>query len=69
MGEQVKEIFNWARRRKYLASFFVAFTLVLGIMIGSVISGRVSAMKSFGGTDAQARRTGSIPSTSSFPEL
>lgn len=39
MGEQVKEIFNWARRRKYLASFFVAFTLVVGIMIGSVISG------------------------------
>src|SRR6476646_8488383 len=67
MGEQVKEIFNWARRRKYLASFFVAFTLVLGIMIGSVISGRVSAMKSFGGTDAARLAVPDpIPSPSSF---
>jgi len=67
MGEQVKEIFNWARRRKYLASFFVAFTLVLGIMIGSVISGRVSAMKTFGGTDATRLAVPDpIPSASSF---
>jgi serine protease Do len=67
MGDQVKELFNWARRRKIMASFFVAFTLIVGIMIGSVISGRVSAMKSFSGTDA-ARLTvpDPIPSASSF---
>src|SRR5579859_1356460 len=67
MGEQVKEIFNWARRRKFLASFFVAFTLVVGIMIGSVISGRVSAMKSFSGTNATPLSVPDpIPSASSF---
>ena len=67
MGEQVKEIFNWARRRKFLASFFVAFTLVVGIMIGSVISGRVSAMKSFSGTNATPLTVPDpIPSASSF---
>ena len=46
MGEQVKEIFNWARRRKIMAAFFVGLTLVVGIMIGTVVSGRVSAVKS-----------------------
>ncbi len=67
MGEQVKELFNWARRRKILASVFVGFTLVVGIMIGSVISGRVSAMKAFGGTDAaKLTMPDPIPSASSF---
>jgi serine protease Do len=69
MGEQVKEIFSWARRRKILASFFVAFTLVTGILIGSVISGRVSAMKSFSfsGTNATPLKVPDpIPSASSF---
>src|ERR1700726_1106323 len=67
MGEQVKELFNWARRRKIMASFFVAFTLVTGIMIGSVISGRVSAMKSFSGTNATPLTVPDpIPSASSF---
>ncbi len=67
MGEQVKELFNWARRRKIMASFFVAFTLVVGIMIGSVISGRVSAMKSFSGTDAAHLTVPDpIPAASSF---
>src|SRR5208282_6459674 len=67
MGEQVKEIMNWARRRKIMASFFVAFTLVTGILIGSVISGRVSAMKAFGGTDATKLVVPDpIPSASSF---
>ncbi|MGH9742724.1 MAG: Do family serine endopeptidase [Candidatus Acidiferrum sp.] len=63
----MKELFNWARRRKILASFFVGFTLVVGIMIGSVISGRVSAMKSFGGTDAARLSVPDpIPSANSF---
>src|SRR5437879_5996180 len=56
MGEQVRELFNWARRRKILAAVFVAFTLTVGILIGSVVSGRVSAMKGLGfpGTTATA---------------
>jgi serine protease Do len=71
MGEQVKELFNWARRRKILASFFVGFTLVVGILIGSVISGHVSAMKSpFGGTDAAHLAVPDpIPSSSTFSPI
>ncbi|MGB7611644.1 MAG: trypsin-like peptidase domain-containing protein [Candidatus Acidiferrum sp.] len=58
---------NWARRRKILASFFVGFTLAVGIIIGSVISGRVSAMKPFAGTDAaRLSLPDPIPSASSF---
>src|SRR5437016_4858462 len=69
MGEQVKELMDWARRRKVLAAIFVAFTLVVGILIGSVVSGRVSATKGFGfsGTTATALTVPDpIPASSSF---
>src|SRR5258708_24097520 len=68
MGQQVKELFDWARRRKILAAFFVALTLTVGILIGSVVSGRVSAMKtSFAGTNATPLAVPDpIPSSSSF---
>src|SRR6266566_1625850 len=72
MGEQVKELLNWARQRKVLASVFVAFTLAVGILIGSVVSGRVSAMKSFAfpGTSATALTVPDpIPSSSSFAAI
>ncbi|HET8922351.1 MAG TPA: Do family serine endopeptidase [Candidatus Acidoferrum sp.] len=72
MGEQVKELFNWTRRRKILAAVFVSFTLAVGILIGSVVSGRVSAMKSFGfaGTNATALAVPDpIPSSSSFASI
>src|ERR1700676_2946913 len=69
MGQQVKELFDWARRRKILASVFVALTLVGGIVIGSVVSGRVSAMKamSFAGKNATRLAVPDpIPSSASF---
>src|SRR6266403_386800 len=69
MGQQVKELFDWARRRKILASFFVALPLAVCIMIGSVVSGRVSAMKtfSFAGTNAAKLAVPDpIPSAASF---
>src|SRR6476661_7140494 len=68
MGQQVQELFGWARRRKFLATFFVGLTLAVGIMIGSVVSGRVSAMKSsLAGTNATALAVPDpIPSASSF---
>src|SRR5437660_6795609 len=69
MGEQVKELMDWARRRKVLAAVFVAFTLVVGILIGSIVSGRVSATKGFGfsGTTATALTVPNLfPATSSF---
>src|SRR5258708_1061156 len=72
MGEQVRELFNWARRRKILAAVFVAFTLTVGILIGSVVSGRVSAMKSLGfpGTTATALAVPDpVPSSSSFASI
>lgn len=50
MGEQVKELMNWAKRRKLLASLAIALTLGIGIMIGTVISGHVSATKGAGVT-------------------
>jgi serine protease Do len=72
MGEPVKELFIWARRRKILAAAFVAFTLTVGILIGSVISGRVSAMKtlSFSGTNATPLAVPDpVPSSSSFATI
>src|ERR1700682_777496 len=72
MGEQVRELFTWARRRKILAAFFVAMTLVIGILIGSIVSGRTSAMKSFGfgGTTATPLAVPDpIPATNSFAAI
>src|SRR5215475_154561 len=68
MGEQVKGIVGWARRQKALAGFFLAFTLGVGIMIGSVVSDKVQAMRStFAGTNASKLAVPDpIPSASSF---
>jgi serine protease Do len=43
MGVQLQELLNWARRRKIFASLLVAFTLGLGIVIGTVIPGHTLA--------------------------
>jgi serine protease Do len=43
MGMQLRELASWARNRKVLASLLVALTLSIGILIGTVISGRVNA--------------------------
>jgi serine protease Do len=70
MGEQVKEFYDWARRRKILAAVFVAFTLSVGILIGSVVSGRVSATKtsfSSGGTPLALPEP--VPSSNSFSSI
>src|SRR5271163_8028 len=72
MGLQVKELFDWARRRKILASAFLVITLGVGIMIGSVVSGRVSAMKalSFAGTTATPLAVPDpIPASNSFSNI
>ncbi len=72
MGEQVKELMDWARRRKILAGVFVALTLAVGILIGSVVSGRVSATKGLGfsGTTATALAVPDpVPSSSTFASI
>src|SRR5271163_4800295 len=69
MGEQVKDLVGWARRRKILATVFLSLTLAAGIMIGTVVSGRVSAMKAlnFAGTNATPLVVPDpVPSSSSF---
>jgi serine protease Do len=72
MGQQVKELFDWARRRKILASISVVLTLGVGILIGTVVSGKVSAMRtlSFSGTNATALAVPDpIPSANSFSTI
>jgi serine protease Do len=43
MGVVLRDLADWARRRKVFAALVVALTLGLGILIGSVVSGRVAA--------------------------
>jgi serine protease Do len=45
MGIEFRELWLWARNRKFLASFLVAVTLCIGILIGSLISGRAMATR------------------------
>jgi serine protease Do len=47
MGIQLRELTNWVRTRKLVASLLVALTLSIGMLIGTVISGRVNATHSF----------------------
>ena len=72
MGEQVKENGSWTRRGKILATVSVTLTLAIGILIGSVVSGRVSATKGFGfpGTTATSLSVPDpIPSSHSFAAI
>jgi serine protease Do len=45
MGIEFRELWLWARNRKLLASFLVVFTLCIGILIGTLISGRALATR------------------------
>jgi serine protease Do len=45
MGMQIREMMNWSRARKRLASLLIVATLGVGILIGTVISGRVGASR------------------------
>jgi serine protease Do len=60
---------DWTRRRKLVAAGLISLTLVIGIMIGTVVSGKVSAMRafSFAGTNAAPLALPDpIPSSNSF---
>ncbi|HKO03251.1 MAG TPA: Do family serine endopeptidase [Candidatus Acidoferrales bacterium] len=48
MGKQMGEIFGWARQRKMLFTLLVMATLGIGVLIGSIGSGRVAAMRDQG---------------------
>ncbi len=45
MGIQIRELWNWLRHRKSFAFLLVTITLCIGILIGSVISGRALATR------------------------
>ena len=40
MGLQLRELASWAQSRKLLATFLVMLTLSIGILIGTLVSGR-----------------------------
>jgi serine protease Do len=71
--DEVNGMSAWTRRKKILASLSVVLTLAVGILIGSVVSGRVSAMKTlstFAGTNAKPLGLPDpIPAASSFSSI
>ena len=52
MGIQLREFAAWAQNRKILATLLVTVTLAIGIVIGTVASGRVGASHPAAATDA-----------------
>src|SRR5258706_323229 len=68
MSDQVREVAGSSRQKKWIAGLSIALTLVVGILIGTVISGKTSAMKnfSFAGKGTPLAVPDSIPSSNSF---
>jgi serine protease Do len=63
---------DWTHRRKLVAAGLISATLVVGILIGTVVSGKVSAMRafSFAGTNATPLALPDpIPSSNSFSAI
>ncbi|HEY1421999.1 MAG TPA: Do family serine endopeptidase [Candidatus Acidoferrum sp.] len=72
MQEPVSKMVSWARKEKLVAGLFVALTLVVGILIGTVVSGRTSAMRTlaFVGKGATPLPLpDAIPSSNSFASI
>src|SRR5438045_7889950 len=72
MDEPVSKMVRWARREKLVAGLFVALTLVVGILIGTIVSGHTAAMKSitFAGKGATPLPLpDAIPSSNSFASI
>jgi serine protease Do len=70
--DQVRNMVDWTRRRKLIAIVSITATLVIGIFIGTLVSGRVSAMRSFtfAGTNATPLALPDpVPSSNSFSAI
>jgi len=70
--DQDRTMGDWTRRRKLVAAGLISATLVVGIMIGTVVSGKVSAMRtfSFAGTNATPLALPDpVPSSNSFSSI
>jgi serine protease Do len=60
---------DWTRRRKLIATVSIAATLLIGIFIGTIMNGKVSAMRGFafaGTSAAPLALPDPIPSSNSF---
>jgi len=69
MEQSTNTKLNWTSRRTYVAAALIAATLSVGILIGTVVSGKVSAMRSFtfaGSSAAPLSLPDPIPSSNSF---
>src|SRR5271167_4888439 len=67
--DQVKNMVDWTRRRKLIATVSITATLVIGIFIGTIMNGKVSAMRGFafaGTSAAPLALPDPIPSSNSF---
>jgi serine protease Do len=67
--DQPRNMADWTRRRKMIATVSIAATLVIGIFIGTLVNGKVSAMHSFsfaGTSAAPLALPDPIPSSNSF---
>jgi serine protease Do len=67
--EQPRNMVDWTRRRKLIATVSITATLVIGIFIGTLVNGKVSAMHSFsfaGTSAAPLALPDPIPSSNSF---
>jgi serine protease Do len=71
MSEQVREVSGTSRQKKWIAGLSIALTLVVGILIGTVISGKTSAMKTFtfAGKGTPLAVPDAIPSSNSFASI
>jgi serine protease Do len=70
--DQERNMVDWTRRRKLIAIVSITATLVIGIFIGTLVSGRVSAMRSFtfAGTNATPLALPDpVPSSNSFSAI
>ena len=71
MSDQVRDVAASSRQRKWIAGLSIALTLVVGILIGTLISGKTSAMKNFAfaGKGTPLAVPDSIPSSNSFASI
>jgi serine protease Do len=70
--DQVRNMVDWTRRRKLIATVSIAATLVIGIFIGTLVNGKASAMRGFsfaGSNAAVLALPDPVPSSNSFSSI
>ena len=69
MGIEFRELVDWVRRRKFFAGVLVMFTLAIGILIGTLISGRAMATRRRLATGYAAGHPGSGLASGTFSAI